>query len=132
MHINSVAYEKESSVGKAYGFFHYAGKNSILEVLPQIREGTETPLELTLDLVRGLDNLDTENDSALVEIVQQAKRQHMNHALKATLPRMGNRRAANFLGNIMNGIYTELYDKSEPFYAGIVYKRGEQYVFRRD
>ncbi len=120
-------------VGKAYGFFHYAGrKNSILDVLPQIREGTETPLELGLDLVEGVDNLDTENDSALVKIVQQAKRQHMSHVLKATLPGTGNRRAANFLGNIMSGIYTDLYDRSEPFYAGIVYKRGEQYVFRRD
>jgi len=56
----------------------------------------------------------------------------MNHVLKATLQGAGNRKAANFLGNIMNGIYSELYDKSDPFYAGIVYKRGEQYVFRRD
>ena len=124
--------QKEGSIGEAYGFLHYNGKKSISEVLPQIREGSETPSELTLDLVEGVDNLDTGNDSALVGIVQRAKRQHMNHVLKATLPGMGNRRAANFLGNIMNGIYTELYDKSDPFYAGIVYKRGEQYVFRRD
>ena len=122
--------QSKGSVGEAYGFFHYKGKKSISEVLPQIREGTETPSELTLDLVDGVDNLDTGNDSALVGIVQQAKRQHMSHVLKATLPGMGNRRAANFLGNIMNGIYTELYDKSDPFYAGIVYKRGDQYVFR--
>ena len=122
----------ESPVGKAYGFFHYAGKKSIPKALPQIREKTKTPPELTLDIVEGVDNLDTEDDSALVEIVQQAKRQHMSHAIKATLPGMGNRRTANFLGNIMNGIYSELYDKSEPFYAGIAYKRGEQYVFRRE
>jgi len=118
--------------GRAYGFFYYNGKKSILEVLPQIREVTKTPSELTLDLVEGADNLDTENDSALVEIVQQAKRQHMSHVLRATLPGIGNRRTANFLGNVMNGIYTKLYYKSEPFYAGIVYKRGEQYIFRRD
>ncbi len=127
-----MAYKKEGSVGKAYGFFYYAGKRSISEVLPQIREKTETPSKLTLDLVEGVDNLDTENDSALVKIVEQAKRQHMSHVLKATLPDMGNRRAANFLGNIMNGVYTELYAKSEPFYAGIAYKRGEQYIFRRE
>ncbi len=107
-----MAYEKESLIGRAYGFFYYAGKDSISEVLPQIREGTKTPSELTLDLVAGVDNLDTENDSALVEIVQKAKRQHMTHVLKATLPGMGNRRTANFLGNIMNGVYAELYDKS--------------------
>lgn len=126
--------KKEESVGKAYGFFYYAGRtNTISKVLlPQIRKCTKTPSELSLDLVEGVDNLDTENDSALVKIVQQAKRQHMSHAMKATLPGMGNRRAANFLGNIMIGVRTNLYDKSEPFYAGIVYRRGEEYVFRRD
>lgn len=127
-----MANEKGSFDGKAYGFFYYGGRESILEVLPEIRERTETPSELTLDLVEGVDNLNTENDSALVEIVQRAKRQSMNHVLKATLTGMKNIRAANFLGNIMNGVYGKLYDKSEPFYAGIVYKRGEQYVFRRD
>ena len=124
--------KNKSSVGRAYGFFYYAGKDSISEVLPQIREGTEIPSELTLDLVAGVDDLDTENDSALVEIVQHAKRQHMSHVLKATLPGIGNQRTADFLGNIMNGVYTTLYDQSEPFYAGIVYKKGKQYVFRGD
>ena len=119
-------------IGRAYGFFHYAGKDSIQEVLPQIREGTNTPPELTLDLVEGVDNLNTENDSALVEIVQQAKQRHMNHIVKATLPDVGNRRTAEFLGDIIGGIYTNLYDKSEPFYGSIVYKRGEQYIFRRE
>ena len=124
--------KEERFAGKAYGFFNYAGKRSISEVLPKIREGTKTPPELTLDLVEGVDNLDTENDSALVKIVQQAKQHRMSHVLTATLPDIGNRRTANFLGNIMNGIHSELYDKTEPFYAGIVYKRGEQYVFRRE
>lgn len=125
--------KKEVSAGRAYGFFYYADRtNRISKALPRIRGCTKTPLELTLDLVEGVDNLDAENDSALVEIVQRAKRQHMSHVLKAALPGMGNRRAANFLGNIMNGVHNKLYDKSEPFYAGIAYKRGEQYVFRRD
>jgi hypothetical protein len=119
--------------GEAYGFFYYADKTSrILEVLPQIRGDTETPSELTLDLVEGVDNLDTENDSQLVEIVQQAKRQHMSHVLKANLTNMGNRRTANLLGNIMNGISTALYQQKEPFCAEIVYKRGEKYVFRSE
>jgi len=120
-------------IGEAYGFFYYGGKtNQIFRALPQIRELTESPLELTLDLVEGVDNLNTGNDPALVEVVQRAKEQHMSHVLKATLPGMGNRRAANFLGNIMIGVYDKLYDESEPFNAGIAYKRGEQYVFRRD
>jgi len=122
----------ESPVGKAYGFFHYAGKKSIPKALPQIREKTKTPPELTLDIVEGVDNLDTEDDSALVEIVQQAKRQHISHVLKATLPGLGNRRAANFLSNVMGGLYAKLYDKSEPFCGAVTYKRGERYVFMRD
>ncbi len=127
-----MTYKKETPVGKAYGFFYYSGRTkNISEVLPNIRERTETPSELTLDLVEGVDNLDAENDSALVKIVKRAKQQHMSHVLKATLPGMGNRKAANFLGNIMNGLYTGLYNESEPYYAGIVYARGEQYVFRR-
>jgi len=66
-----MAHEKEVSAGKAYGFFYYADRASrILDALPNIRKCTETPSELTLDLVEGVDNLDTENDSALVEIVQ--------------------------------------------------------------
>jgi len=56
----------------------------------------------------------------------------MSHVLKATLPGSGNKKAANYLGNILNGVYTDLYDRSEPFCAGIVYKKGEQYVFRGD
>lgn len=124
--------EEEHFVGIAYGFFFYAGKRSILEVLPRIRKGTKTPPELTLDLIEGLNNLDTANDSALVDIVEQAKQHHMSHVLKANLPEVGNRRTANFLGNIMSGIYRELYDKSEPFNSGIVYKRGDKYVFRRE
>jgi len=132
MCIDSMTHEKETSVGIAYGFFHYAGGDSISDVLPQIREIAETPSELTLDLVEGVDNLDTENDSALVEIVQKAKRRRLNYALKATLPGKGNRTAANLLGDIISNIDNEFYGKSDPFYAGIVYKRGKQYVFRRD
>ena len=127
-----MTYKKETPVGKAYGFFYYSGRTkNISGVLPNIRERTETPSELTLDLVEGVDNLDTKKDSELVKIVARAKQQHMSHVLKATLPGIGNRKAANFLGNIMNGLYTGLYNESEPFYAGIVYNRGEQYVFRR-
>jgi len=122
-----------AQIGEAYAFFYYQGKTQdVLDVLPDIREKTETPSGLGLDLVGGVENLDVKGDFALVEIVQKAKRQHMSHVLKATLPDMGNRRAANFLGNIMNGIYVCLYEPKEPLYAGIVYKRGPKYVFRRD
>ncbi len=118
--------------GKAYGFFYYKGKaKDISERLPYIRDKYETPSELNLNLTEGMDNLDATKDSALVEIVEQAKRQHMSHVLEATLPNVGNKMTADLLGDIMTGINFSLYDKEEPFYAGIVYKRGEQYIFRR-
>lgn len=123
---------KENLIGEAYCFFHYSGKESISKVLPQIKEMTESPKEISLAFTEGLDNLDIQNDSALAVIAKQAKIQHLNHVLKATLPSAGNRRTSGFLGNIMNGIYTNLYEPTEPFYAGIVYKRGQQYVFKRE
>lgn len=47
-----------NNVGKAYGFFYYAGRTRhIEEVLPQIREGTETPKELGLRVIEGVENL---------------------------------------------------------------------------
>ncbi len=124
--------KEAKNVGKAYGFFYYAGRTRhITEVLPQIREGTETPKELGLRVIEGVENLNVHGDSKLAAIVAQAKSQHMSHVIEATLPDMKNVRAANCLGNVMGGISQELYDSSEPFYAGITYKRGEQYVFRR-
>lgn len=139
-------------IGEAYGFFYYQGKSEDIEnVLPDIRSGTETPTELSLELIEGVDKLttwknkprihksedgkyivDMFGDSDLEDIIQRAKNQHMSHALKANMPNSGNRKVAGFLGNVMNGIYTSLYGKEEPFYAGIVYKRGEKYVFRGD
>jgi len=118
--------------GKAYGFLYYAGKTRhISEALPQIREGTETPKKLKIN-VEDIDNFDARGDSKLTKILEQAKSSHMSHVIEATLPDMKNVRAANYLGNIMIGIYSELYGKKEPFNAGIVYKRGDKYVFRRD
>mgnify|MGYP001175421245 CR=1 FL=1 len=120
-------------IGKAYGFFYYKGKSEdISEILPNLRDMYKTPSELSLNLVEGVDKLNITKDSALVGIVEQAKRQHMSHVLEATLPNTGNKITANLLGDIMTGINFSLYNKKEPFYAGIVYKRGEQYVFRRE
>jgi hypothetical protein len=124
--------QNKGSVGEAYGFFYYAGKDSISDALPYISKTVETPPEMTLELIEGMDNVDTSNDPALVEIVEKAKSGRLNHVLKASLPGVSNRMTASHLGDIMSGICTELYDSSEPFHSGIVYKRGEQYVFRQD
>jgi len=118
--------------GKAYGFFYYNGSMKNVErVIPKIVLKTETPwqMDFQVSTVRGLK---TGGDSALVDIAEEAERNHMSHVIEATLPDMKNVRAANYLGNVMIGIYSELYGKKEPFNAGIVYKRGDKYVFRRD
>ena len=120
-------------VGEAYGFFYYKGNTlNISKELPWIKKATETPENLSLYLVRGVSNLRTQGHPGLVKIVRKAEQAKMNHVLQATLPGEGNRRGANFLGNIMNGIRISCYDKEEPFSAGVVYRRGSQYVFRRD
>ena len=124
-----------TNTGIAYGFFYYMfDTEDIREEIPDLRDVTKVPKELTLDLIKGVENVDTSADSQLAEIVNKAKRSKMNHVFKATLPNSGNRRVANKLGNLLNGLYqsANLYDIDEPFCAGIVYKRGEKYVFRRD
>lgn len=130
--------------GKAYGFFYYKGKaEDISEKLPYIRDMYETPSDLELSLTEGVCKFIGTSilgrkalagkpiDTQLRDVATQAKRQHMSHVLEATLPNVGNKMTADLLGDIMTGVNFSLYDKEEPFYAGIVYKRGEQYVFRR-
>ena len=120
-----------AGIGQAYGFFYYPGKTAdIRKALPYIRAKTETPDELVLDVIAGVTNVSTQFDPALEEIIEKARRRHLSHVLRAQLPGLGNRRAANFLGNVMTGVYKSLYNSQEPFYAGIVYKRGYMYVFR--
>ncbi len=122
--------KQEKRIGTAYGFFYYPGRTEkVARVIPDIVQKTETPQKMTLE-VGCLKNLNTEGDSGLAEIAEQAKKCRMNHVLKAALPDEGNRRTANYLGNVMNGVYLSLYQKEEPFNADIVYKRGDKYVFR--
>ena len=118
--------------GKAYGFFYYNGKiQDITKVLPNIVRKTKTPEDIDLE-VSSVKNLETKGDSPLVDIVEQAERSRMSHVITATLPNEGNFKTANYLGNVLNGVHFKLYGKKEPFNAGIVYKRGDKYVFRRD
>ena len=118
--------------GTAYGFFYYQGETrNILKVLPEVREKAVIPPEVSLNLVEGMDNVNLQNDSALVEIIEKAKRQHLSHALKATWFNVGNHKVAQELADVLNGIYLTLYEQTEPFYTGIVYQRGERYVFKK-
>ena len=122
-----------TTIGEAYGFFHYQGLTSDIEgVLPSAREKASSPLELTLELSEDFEAL-AAAEPALGRIVEKAQRAHMSHVLRAQLPGAGNRKAATEIGDLLNEIYrSPLYDKKAPFCAGIVYKRGEEYVFRRD
>lgn len=120
-------------IGEAYAFFYYQGKSQdILDALPAIKEKTDTHPKLELILTEGPGKLDTAKDPTLTEIVKKAERQHMSHVLKATLPNTGNNKTADYLAPVMNGLYTCLYKEKEPFYAGIVYKKGKKYVFKRE
>ena len=119
--------------GTAYGFFYYQGETrDILKVLPEVREKVVTPPEVSLDLIEGMDNVNLQNDSALVEIIEKAKRQHLSHALKATWFNVGNRKVAQELADVLNGICLTIYEQTEPFYSGIVYKKGKHYVFKKE
>ncbi|MBS3138495.1 hypothetical protein J4207_02200 [Candidatus Woesearchaeota archaeon] len=127
-----MAHEKENPVGEAYSFFHYAGQTEQIEiVLPDIRKGTSMPPDLTVR-VNSIDNVNTRDDPALEKIVQRAKQAEMSHVLEATLPGIGNRGTAKVLGDLMIGLYYELYKQSEILSGDIAYKRGDKYVLKRD
>lgn len=121
-----------TNIGEAYGFFYY-GKDTqdIKKELPSIKDCAQTPSALELTLTEGVRNITT-NDPALLSIIKKAEKYHMSHVLKATMPNVGNRRVAQELGDIMNVMYMQFYAQNEPFNAGIVYKIGEKYVFRRE
>ena len=120
--------------GEAYGFLYCnATTQQIITELADAREITETPSMLGIDLVSRVDELDTSGDSALAAIAERAKAAKMSHVIKASMPNAGNRRVAGLVGNLMDGLYASpLYAKGEPYCSGIVYKRGNGYVFKRD
>ncbi|MBT3940857.1 hypothetical protein HOD83_03435 [Candidatus Woesearchaeota archaeon] len=123
--------------GMAYGFFPRVAEELILESdLPWLRERAETPSEITLKLV-DVSELDTENDFILDQIVQLAEKNE-SQVVKATLtqelstkPRSGNRITAYHLSEFIEFVYAGLRGQSEKRPVGVVYKRGESYVFKR-
>ena len=122
--------EKQAQkTGEAYSFFYYTGKDEELEKnLPWIQRET-APSDLEVSVIKGVENLDTSNDPAMVEIKEKAKRRNMSHVLRARAPNLGNKKVAEHLVQVMAGVYHALYEEKEPFNSGIVYKRGNQYVF---
>ncbi len=122
-----------AKVGRAYGFFAYGGKTAdIQDELGRARHDAQTPEEMELKLVEGAENVDTRGDSELVKVVERAKQQGMTHAFEASMPNVGNRRVSTELCAVMQNVYqSPLYSLGEQFSAGIVYKRGDKYCFRR-
>ena len=117
-------------IGKAYAFFYYSGNTSdILNILPNIRESEEIPSEVTVNLEEIAAFRD--EDSALTQVIEKAREEDMSHVLKATMQGLGHRRVAELTGDLCNGIYLSLYQKGDQLRAGIVYKRGKSFVFRR-
>jgi len=116
--------------GEAYGFFYYSGSTeSLAERMPEMRKKAHTPGSMNVTLLDKFDNLD-KDDPALTEIIEKANNSHMSHVVKAVMPDKGNRYVAMEVGDILSQIYRNFYAKNEPFCAGVVYKRGNQYVFR--
>ena len=122
--------KKESSVGRAYGFFYCnASKQEIETELPTIRELVETPSQLELSLIEGMDNL--KGDKRLTALAQEAKQDGINYVLQATYPNMTNKDTADEVASILNQAYqSPLYQAKEPFRGAIVYEEKGKYVFR--
>jgi hypothetical protein len=120
-------------IGEAFGFFYYNGaKEDIENELPSALILALTPSELELSLIEGVENLPYHGTPSLKGIVTKAKNQNLNYVLKGSQLNAGNRRVADELGDLLNILHLSLYAKEEPFFAGIVYQRGKQFVFRRD
>ena len=120
-----------ANIGKAYGFLYYGGKTEdIVRELSNVRDFARTPRELT-QKVSDIDGFNTE-DSALEDIVKSAKINQMSHVIEAEMPQASNRTVANELFSVFSYVYLSgLYQKNEPFNDGIVYKRGNSYIFKR-
>ena len=132
-------------IGKAYGFFDCsASKEEIEAELPIIREITQIPSELELSLIEGMENL--KGDSDLMAIAQDAKKKGIRYVLEATYSNptkkerqyifpfamLTNKETAKVVVDILNHAYQPpLYQKGEPFRGEVVYKEGDQYLFRK-
>ena len=125
-----MAHKKESSVGRAYGFFYCnASKQEIETELPTIRELIGTPSQLELSLIEGMNNL--EGDERLTALAQEAKQDGINYMLQATYPNGTNKGTANEVASILNQAYqSPLYQTNEPFKGAIVYEEKGKYLFR--
>lgn len=121
---------EKDSAGKAYGLFYCdAPEEKIRAELQKIREDARTPAGLELSLIKGLDNF--EGDQNLTLLAQGLKRVGINYALLATYSDGTNEDTAKELGDILNSAYrSPLYEQGARFDGVVVYKEGDDYIFR--
>ncbi|MBW2993764.1 hypothetical protein KY317_04280 [Candidatus Woesearchaeota archaeon] len=109
-------------IGKAYGFFDCnASKEEIEAELPKIRELAQTPSELELSLIEGVDNL--KGDPELMKyIAQEVKLREYRFVLEATYSGMPNSKAAAELEPVFN-LLTMIYEDRGIIKGDIVYDK---------
>ena len=117
------------TVGKAYGFFYCdASKQEIETLLPTICEMAQTPSQLELSLIEGMDNIT--GDKSLTDLAQEAKQSGINYMLQATYPHGTNEDTADEVATILNQAYqSPLYKAEDRFNGAIVYEKDGKYVF---
>ena len=119
--------EKE---GKAYGFFYCTASKAEIEAeLPTIRDCAQTPSQLELTLMEGVDKI--KGNGNLMALAQQAQDEGMRYVVEAKYQGATNQATANELADILNQTYqSPLYQPGEPFRGAVVYEENGEYVFR--
>ena len=117
--------------GVAYGFFNCtASKEAIEAELPTIRSMAQTPNQLELSVIEGVDNLPVpKRDPALASIVDQAKTAGMKYVLQARYQGATSRETTGELATVVNQAYNSpLYQHKEPFRGELVFPSGNGYA----
>lgn len=120
--------QKESSGGKAYGFFHCGASRKAIETeLPIIRRLVGTPSKLELSLTDDMNNVRAL--PGLTDIAQRAENSGMNYLLTATYPDETNKRAAMEVSSILGQAeHSILCEGKGPLKGAIFYEEAGRYV----
>ncbi|MBI2110003.1 hypothetical protein HYT58_02420 [Candidatus Woesearchaeota archaeon] len=120
--------QKESSGGKAYGFFYLGASRQEIETeLPIIRSLVSTPAQLELSLTDDMNNVRAL--PGLTDIVQRAEESGMNYLLTATYPDETNKRTAMEVSSILGQAeHSILCEGKGPLKGAIFYEEAEKYV----
>ncbi len=129
--------------GRAYAFISSsASESEIKEYLPLARERAHTPDSLEFRFHKDIFPLEhlmsiqvRPADSELFKLAQSALDMGNNYTMEAYLPNATNERTAGELGDLLNEFYQSPLQKKflredGKYWGGIVYKEGEEYVFK--